>query len=209
MNERQKQKIVKQIIEGANSYNKYLNNRKILILYEKNVGIEDIEICFKPEHFSHLTGVIRSQSCKAKAFFAKCISSKLSLKDFELRSDGTTVQKAEVLLAATQMPFNAKMIGPYARTGVSLYSEKLFGSTRYSIGAVLKNEEFVPNTLLNKDIRDIVTPWYKIVAIFAKDINDKLYNEYTFCSSDDRIINYCKSHNLICNDSDSWKRIIK
>ena len=207
MAESQKSKILKQIIEGANLYNKYLNNRKILIFYNKDTKVEDIEICFKPERFSHLTGVERSDRCKAKAFFGKCINSKLSLRDFELRSNGTTVQKAQVLLAATQMPFNAKMIGPFAKMGAVLKSGKLFGSTSYSMGAVYRNGEFVPNTLLKEDIRNAVNPWYKIVAIFSKDINDELYNEYTFC--EDEITNYCKSHQLIDNDMNNWKRIKK
>lgn len=73
----------------------------------------------------------------------------------------------------------AVMIGDFTDRGPKLYSEKVAGGTWGCMGFVQdKNTKLnVPNTLLNKDIRNItMSPTFKIYAIFSKSYNDDKYS---------------------------------
>lgn len=200
-----KNELLKIIIQAARSYDTYLNNKNILVFFSNKAHIEDIEITFKPEHFLHLTGV--AANVKAKVFLKKCLESKLSPRDFELKTDGTTLQKAQVLLAAMQLPFTAKMLGTFANSGINLYSEKAIGNIRYTVGLIDRNG-YIPNTLLNADIRSSVKPSYKIQAIFIKNIGDTLYHQYSICQEVNSSRDYCSTHQLLDAES-TWLQLTR
>ena len=48
---------IRVIVEAAKNYEKYLNNRKFLIIYKTKDGQDFVEVAFHSVNFLHLTGV--------------------------------------------------------------------------------------------------------------------------------------------------------
>ena len=77
------------------------------------------------------------------------------------------------------------MTGEYIGGGTFLYTEKLVGSIVAGMGFVLdknlKSSFYVPNTVLNKDIRDVtVYPQKRVLAILKKKSSEAIYNELVY-----------------------------
>ena len=82
--------------------------------------------------------------------------------------------------------YTARMIGNYAGPRMDLYTEKIAGTTSACLGMIKRKSDYVPNTVLSEDIRNIVPhPPGKIFAIFRKSIKDDLYRELTYQQSRD------------------------
>ena len=119
-------------------------------------------------------------------------SNKLAKDDFEFSKDGTTVQKLNVLEYLMQIKTLAVMLGNYISTGPRLYTEKVSGTTSGCMGFIYSKQDKtnIPNTLLNKDIREITpNPNNKIYAVFYKDIKN---NKYCNISKLDKDIEFTK-----------------
>ena len=86
-----KQEIAKTIMHCAALYEDNLCNRNYLILYntasKDSIIPEHLETVFLSRHFKHLTGV--KSMLKAEDFYKRCISSRLSARDFDIPTDGT------------------------------------------------------------------------------------------------------------------------
>ena len=99
--------------------------------------------------------------------------------DFDFAKDGSTVQKLDVLENMMGMKRNAMMIGDFTGRGPKLFTEKAAGNICGCIGFVKDRNTGlnVPNTLLKKDIRDVVAnPVQKIYAVFSKMYMDEKYS---------------------------------
>ena len=66
------------------------------------------------------------------------------------------------------------------------------------MGFVKDNESntYIPNTSLKKDIRDITNNRNKIIAIFKKDITEKLYKNITYLKQSYQIIDILKNKEI-------------
>lgn len=66
------------------------------------------------------------------------------------------------------------------------------------MGFVKDNESntYIPNTSLKKDIRDITNNRNKIVAIFKKDITEKLYKNITYLKQSYQITDILKNKEI-------------
>ena len=98
--------------------------------------------------------------------------------DFYFAKDGSTVQKLDVLESMMEIKHNAMMIGDFTDRGPKLFTEKAAGNICGCIGFVKDRNTGlnVPNTLLKKDIRDVVgNPVQKIYAVFSKMYMDEKY----------------------------------
>ena len=96
------------------------------------------------------------------------------------------------------IPFSARMIGDYIGAHLNLYTEKVAGTTTACLGLVLHGNEYIPNTILKEDIRDIIPkPPGKIFAIFRKPIRQNIYTELTFQSSSIDITKKCLPLDLL------------
>ena len=138
------------------------------------------EVAFHRYNFLHLTGVRIKNSKIASAihFYEKCLGNRLMESDFSFTSDGSSVQKLDVLEDMMNLKKTITMIGDFTDRGPKLYSEKIAGNICGCIGFVKdKNTGLnVPNTLLKKDIRDVTAiPTQKVYGIFSKGYNDEVY----------------------------------
>ncbi|MBQ8558872.1 MAG: hypothetical protein IJ439_02680 [Tyzzerella sp.] len=190
-----KRKAIQILTKAAKLYKENLEDQKVLFLYgipseikkeiEKKADVlsqmKYYEVAFHRYNFLHLTGVKVNQSEIQSAihFYEKCLSNRLKEDDFTFASDGSTVQKLEILENMMQLKKNVTMIGDFTDRGPQLYSKKVAGNICACIGFVKdKNTNLnVPNTLLKKDIRDVTaTPTEKVYIIVSKHYADDKYH---------------------------------
>lgn len=180
--------------KSAGLYHLNLEDQKFLFLYgvpsevKKQLNKEDrlavvkgYEVAFQRYNFLHLTGVKVNQSGIGSAihFYEKCLNNRLTEVDFDFSPDGSTAQKLDVLENMMGIKRNAMMIGDFTDRGPKLFTEKAAGNICGCIGFVKDRNTGlnVPNTLLKKDIRDVVTnPIQKIYAVFSKRYSDEKYS---------------------------------
>ena len=191
-----KKKALQIIVQAAGLYKTNLENRKVLFLYgvpsevrrqiESDMTtlscIEYYEAAFRRANFLHLTGVHfnPAQVKSAAHFYDKCISGRLSEKDFAMPSDGTADQKLDIIISMMSIHKTATMIGNFTGIGPRLYSEKAAGNVFGCMGFVKDKHTGVnvPNTLLKKDIRDITgEPKKKIFVTMIKPYADNKFKD--------------------------------
>lgn len=176
------------ISRSAQLYKKHLEDKVVLFVYgspqemknymnssmEGEPPLKFYEATFLRRNFVHLTGIRKAKHIKSSIqFYEKIIDKKLKETDFDFSEDGTTVQKLEILECLMKIKTTAAMFGDYTNAGPKLYTEKVSGTTNGCMGFVYSKQDKtnVPNTVLNKDIREIIPkPNNKIYAIFYKDI---------------------------------------
>ena len=190
-----KRRAVQIIVKAAGLYHLNLEDQKVLFLYgipskvEKQLNIEgdrlpaikSYEVVFHRYNFLHLTDVGTNGSSVGSAihFYEKCLANRLKEEDFYFAKDGSTVQKLEVLENMMGIKRNAMMIGDFTDRGPKLFTEKAAGNVCGCVGFVKDRNTGlnVPNTLLKKDIRDVVAnPVQKVYAVFSKMYRDEKYS---------------------------------
>lgn len=136
----------------------------------------------------HLTGLKSGLSSSSKLFandfYKKCLEHKLSPEDFDFAEDGTTHLKLAVLPKLVCKNLHASIIGNYDSSKPLLYTERIVGNVNACMGFIMdkKNSEYVPNTVIQEDIRNITSSTVQVVAAYRKGINAKLYEEMTYKS---------------------------
>jgi len=193
------------ISRSAQLYKEHLEDKVLLFVYGSPQEMKNYmnssmdgepplrfyEATFLRRNFDHLTGVKKAKHIKSSIhFYEKVLDKKLIEGDFGFSDDGTTVQKLEILECLMQIKTTAAMFGDYTNAGPKLYTEKVSGTTNGCMGFVYSKQDKanVPNTLLNKDIREIIPkPSNKIYAIFYKNIKK---NKFSNISKLDRDIDY-------------------
>ena len=190
-----KRKAIQIMTKAADLYQENLEDQKILFLYgipsqvkkqlqteEKRISaIKGYEVAFHRYNFLHLTGVKINTSLVASAihFYEKCLDRRLNEDDFSFSRDGSTGQKLDILESMMQIKRNVTMIGDFTDRGPKLYSEKAAGNVCACIGFVKdRNTRLnVPNTLLKKDIRDVIaSPVQKVYAVISKGYTEEKYS---------------------------------
>lgn len=173
---------IKIITQSAKVYNDNLLNKNVLFLYQESQnGLNYLETTFLARNFVRLTGVELQGLNKIKPtyFFKKALNNRLSENDIGFKCDGTTVLKLEVIPQLMRIKTTAKMIGEFHDCKFSLYTDKVVGGSNSCMGFVEDENNkrfFIPNTLLKKDLRDIASRKYRIIATFSKCTTDLLYN---------------------------------
>ena len=190
-----KRQAIQIITKAADLYHANLEDQKILFLYgipsevrkqlqkenAKLLSIEGYEVVFHRYNFLHLTGVHINNTNVASAihFYEKCLDNRLMEEDFSFAKDGSTGQKLDILENMMSVKQNATMVGDFTDRGPKLFTEKAAGNVCGCIGFVKdRNTKLnVPNTLLKKDIRDVVAfPVKKIYAVFSKNYTSSKYS---------------------------------
>ena len=192
-----KRRAIQIITKAAELYRDNLEDQKVLFLYgqpsevkkqleaESKIlsAIQYYEVAFHRYNFLHLTGVRLNKGSTVSAihFYQKCLDKRLAENDFSFTTDGSTVQKLDILESMMQIKKNATMIGEFTDRGLKLFAEKAAGNVCGCIGFVQdKNTKLnVPNTLLKKDIRDVTAqPTYKVFAVVSKHYTDEKYAQF-------------------------------
>lgn len=173
-----KKEAIKIVREAAERYQSNLVGRKMIVFYliDKQT-VDYIEVVFMATNFLHLTGLKLNGKISPMEFYQRCLDGKLSEKDIEFAKDGTTVLKLKVLPKLMSNNLSANMIGDFNSNSIKLYTEKLVGGVYACLGFVKDGKVYRPNTLLNRDVRDLVCKPMRIVAIFQKMFKD---DDYTF-----------------------------
>lgn len=168
------------ITKAAKIYDEQINNKNLLIIFGNPTTPSIVETQALPRNFLHLTEVKLNKKVENNSperFFQKAISHKINEEDFDFK-DKTTEQKLNVLILTLRIASNTKMIGNYNHNSnhIKLQTDKLAGSVRSCIGLVHVGNYFVPNTILESDIRNDVNTTQKVLTILSRNINDKKYS---------------------------------
>lgn len=190
-----KRKAIQIMTNAASLYNRNLNNQKVLFLYGSpsefkkqmqiresyNLPLKCYQVAFHRYNFLHLTGAKTNHFSVSSAiyFYEKCLNNRLTENDFYFAKDSSAYQKLSILERMMNIKQNATMIGDFTDHGVRLFTEKAVGNICGCIGFVNdRNTRLnVPNTLLKKDIRDVVaSPVQKVYAVISKDYKEEQYS---------------------------------
>ena len=191
-----KEQAIKIITESAKIYKENLENKNLLFIFGAEKSPEFFEASFLPRNFLHLTGVkiVEKRILGSVDFYEKCLKGKLSPLDFSFADNGTTDMKLSILPQLMKIQTCTKMVGIYDHKKSVLYTEKIAGNIYACMGFIKENDYYIPNTALREDIRDIsVQPQKRVLAIFKKNIPQKLYDEipcYLAKKVDISILNY-------------------
>lgn len=209
-----KEELLSEVVKCAELYDTYLNDKNLMFVFQKRVDnkLSFIESRFQAQNYLHLTGIVYNGK-SAVQFYKECINHKLRLVDIDFKIDGTTEQKVKVLRNVVMIERTSRMIGDYIGAGkISLYTEKLAGNTTGCLGFIRKNgqTEYIPNTALNQDIRDIThSPQEPIKAIFKKSIRDGKYNQICYTAKKFDVSVLLNSSQISCNLNNDLSEEIK
>lgn len=174
------------IMDAASAYEKYLNNKNLLIIYDAPNKPMYIETYANSTNFHHLTGVklnnqklledVKNKNSNILTiFYSKALKQRLSPDAFEFK-DNTTEQKLNVLTQTLRISSNTKMIGNYSGSRINFKTDKVAGNVHSFLGLVKDGKYYVPNTVMADDIRNNSTP-FRILAVISKKINEPQYNK--------------------------------
>ena len=203
-NNGQKQ-ILSTISNCIKEYDNNLLNKKIMfVLEDKSGNVQKEEMFFPKSSFYHLTGTIikeigSNNELNCYEVYDKIRDNKLSLNKYEIiEKDNTTGLKLNVLGQLMKIDQVAKMLGNFNNTNILLQTEKIAGNVRACMGFVKdkKSKMYVPNTALQKDIRDITDSTNKIVAILKKGIDEELYCNITYIKNDYLVERILKNNDI-------------
>lgn len=169
------------VFSAADAYGHNVANRDFLFLsIDKRDSLHVVEVSFAESNFKHLTGF--QTKLAPRHFFSLCVDRRLKESDFEFAADGTTQLKLQVLPLLVRSDLSARMIGDYNGSRLKLHTEKVAGGIRASIGFVQvgKGTRYVPNTLLNEDVRSLATKPDRIVLTCRKRHGEEGYSEVVF-----------------------------
>lgn len=213
-----KEKALKIILEAAKRYrDNLINNNLLFISSDKHKRITVMETVFYSSSFLHLTGIELSKKyinkisgnknlgkqSTANFFFNDCIDNKLTLEDFDFDANGQAVLKLDVILNVLTKNTSAKMYGEYNNSILHnlLCTEKMIGNVNFCLGFVKTGSRniYVPNTLLKEDIRNMVSQYGRIIAIYKKETNDKTYSNIIYLAKgiDLKEYNYPKEYEYL------------
>ncbi|MBQ9364782.1 MAG: hypothetical protein IJT82_03310 [Schwartzia sp.] len=165
----------------ALEYDNELSNRNILFIYVDKRGQTNVfETTFLNSNYLHLTGI--QTNIDSVNFYKKCLNRKLTADDIAFKEDGTTWRKLNILPRFVCKNISANMLGRFSATGMKLYTEKVVGQVNGTFGFILDPSRniYVPNTILEEDIRKLSNDTHRIIYTFRKNIEDMKYDEIVY-----------------------------
>ena len=173
------------VFSCAPLYKENLVDRSLLfITTDKHKNVHCLEVTFDIGNFLHMTGFkLRKPGINARHFFNLCYDKRLTEADFEFSTDGTTEMKMRVLAQPDETKNHLrKNAGRLQHEQPKLYTDKIAGSLSACMGFVRDGGEgrFVPNTVLEGDIRTKVKAADRIIATYRKSRSEEQYSEIVF-----------------------------
>lgn len=174
------------IFSCALQYKQNLVERSLLfVCMDKHKNVHCLEVTFDASNFMHMTGFKTEESgIRPLHFWDLCLDQRLAESDFEFSDDGTTQLKLKVLPGLVRSNLSAKMLGDYNMSHPKLYTEKIAGGINACVGFVRTGEggRYVPNTVLEGDIRHKVKRPDRIILTYRKRRGETQYNEIVYCA---------------------------
>lgn len=180
-----KKEAVSIAISAARLYrDNFVGKRLLFLMTDKHKHVFSLEVGFDASNFQHLTGLLSSNgSWSHLDFYNHCIDGRLKVEDIEFADKGTTMQKLNVLPHIfLNSNLSASMMGNYNNSHPLLYTEKLVGGVKWALGFRDVNGlgDYVPDTLLEGDIRSNIHESYRIIATYIKNINDETFTQLIY-----------------------------
>lgn len=170
--------ILQKIKDAAIEYKTNYVNKSFLYIFENTY----IEVLFKKESFSHLTGVSRITGISAKDFFQKAVEKKLSIKHFGFDNNhpaNLCFQKLFFLNDLQSLVNSEVSIFQNIKTDSIEYSLGI-GEVHYTLCLIEQDGYYIPRSLYCADCSAKSDNVFKVYAILCKDINSKLYDNINF-----------------------------
>ena len=180
-----KKEAVSIVISASRMYrDNFVGKRLLFLMTDKHKKVYSLEVGFDASNFQHLTGLrMTDPNCSHLDFYNRCVEGRMKASDIEFAANGTTHQKLWVLPEVfRRMDLSANMIGNYNGRQPLLYTEKLVGGVKWAVGFVNVGggQRYVPNTLLEGDIRDYITDNYRIIAAYIKEIEEETFTKKVY-----------------------------
>lgn len=180
-----KKEAVSIVISASRMYrDNFVGKRLLFLMTDKHKKVYSLEVGFDASNFQHLTGLrMTDPNCSHLDFYNRCVEGRMKASDIEFAANGTTHQKLWVLPEVfRRMDLSANMIGNYNGSQPLLYTEKLVGGVKWAVGFVNVGggQRYVPNTLLEGDIRDYITDNYRIIAAYIKEIEEETFTKKVY-----------------------------
>lgn len=178
---------IKIVTEAVKEYEERLNDRHFMVVYQGGTETKTVQFGFRDMNFLHLTGI--ETNLKAQQFYRACLDHKLAERDIINFTKGKIQQKLAVLPHLADILYNNCMIGYSINNGIYLQADYFVGNTKavLSVGFRFGKTVDYPVTLYNGDVRKMISPVCKVLAIFSKVYNDEKYNECTYLSKGQQI----------------------
>ena len=172
-------------ISSARLYrDNFVGKRLLFLMTDKYKNVQHLEVGFDASNYQHLTGLLSTNKEWSRLdFYNRCIDGRLRSTDVEFSSNGTTMQKLSVLpYVFANKNLSASMIGTYNNSHPLLYTETLVGGVKWALGFrdVSGSGDYVPDTLLEGDIRSMVYSSYRIIATYIKDSDSRVFTQLVY-----------------------------
>lgn len=180
-----KKDILPIVYRSATLYKENLVDHNLLFVsMDKHRRLHIVEVSFDASNFLHLTGLkVDRTKITPKHFFQLCYDRRLKESDFDLATDGTSAMKMRVLPNLMSKNLSARMMGDYHEgSNIRLYTEKLVGSVSACMGFVRNGGRgrYVPNTLIEGDIRTKTLHADRIILTYRKHRRKEQYSEMVY-----------------------------
>lgn len=186
-----KEEAIAIVTQCAEQYHTELDGKNLLfICSNKYKKFLSLEFSFYGSNYMHLTGLKpkqhdddeNTQILYANDFYQKCLDHKISPSDFNFSDDGTTHMKLAALPGIICKNLHASIIGDYNSSKPRLYTEKIAGGIHACMGFVfdIKTSEYVPNTVIQEDIRGLTSNEVRVIAAYRKSVYAEKYEEITY-----------------------------
>lgn len=177
-----KKEAVSIAISSARLYrDNFVGKQLLFVMTDKHKKVSSLTVEFNASNFHHLTGLeLTNKAWSHLDFYNFCIDGRLKESDIQFSGQGTTHQKLSVLpFVFRNNNLSASMVGNYNHSHPLLYTEKLVGGVKWALGFrnVDGKEKYIPDTLLEGDIRNNIKDSYRIIATYMKNARD---DEFTY-----------------------------
>lgn len=180
-----KKEAVSIAISAARLYrDNFVGKRLLFLLTDKHKRVTSLEVGFDASNFQHLMGLKSSNTNWSHLdFYNFCIDGRLKESHIEFADQGTTNQKLSVLPHVFKnASLSASMMGTYNNSHPLLYTERLVGGTKWALGFrdVSGFGDYVPDTLLEGDIRNNIREAYRIIATYVKNTDEDCFSQLVY-----------------------------
>lgn len=153
----------------------FVGKRLLFLLSDKHKRVSSLEVGFYASNYHHLTGLeLVDESLSHQDFYKLCVEGRLKQEDIRFHANGTSHQKLSVLqLAFKNTNLSANAVGTYNNLHPLLYTEKVVGSVKWALGfRANEHGNYVPDTLLEGDIYNVINESYRILATYEKNVDE-------------------------------------
>ena len=190
---------IKIISNAAKEYEEYFKNKDYCFFYYHNKIIKEIIINFRESNFIHLTGI--SVLNKKSDFYRMILAKKIKETDFELKKDGTTTLKLEVINHLKNIISSPTEIGDYQDfLKINLKTDKLIGNKNLMLGIKKRDSNSaIPQTLLSQkkeSLNQLTSSLSTVLLVISKQHNESEYKTITYISKKFPITNFYFSLNI-------------